>query len=245
MRSTADIMGMPVTIEVFGDTAEDSIKKAFDYFRAIDERFSTYKAQSEVSRINRGEIGASDWSDEMREIAALAEETKRDTQGYFDMRRPDGNIDPSGIVKGHAIREASKLLRALGHEDFYVEAGGDIQTGGLNARREAWRIGIRNPLKRTEIIKVVVPRGAGVATSGTAVRGAHIYDPHTGAAPDPALVSLTVIGPDVYEADRFATAAFAMGRAGIGFIESLAGFEGYLIDRDGVATVTSGFSTYL
>jgi thiamine biosynthesis lipoprotein len=50
-----------------------------------------------------------------------------------------------------------------------------------------------------------------------------------------------VIGPNVYDADRFATAAFAMGRNGIEFIEKLAGFEGYLIDQERQATYTSGF----
>ena len=60
-----------------------------------------------------------------------------------------------------------------------------------------------------------------------------------------AIMSLTVVGPDVYEADRFATAAFAMGRAGIEFIEARPGLEGYLVDRTGQATLTSGFSGYV
>jgi thiamine biosynthesis lipoprotein len=56
---------------------------------------------------------------------------------------------------------------------------------------------------------------------------------------------MTVVGPNIYDADRFATAAFAMGRAGIYFIEQLAYFEGYMIDDHGIATFTSGFSQYL
>jgi thiamine biosynthesis lipoprotein len=58
------------------------------------------------------------------------------------------------------------------------------------------------------------------------------------------IVSLTVIGPNIYEADRFATAAFAMGEKGILFIEDLAGFEGYMINHEGLATFTSGFKEY-
>jgi thiamine biosynthesis lipoprotein len=57
-------------------------------------------------------------------------------------------------------------------------------------------------------------------------------------------VSLTIIGPDVLEADRFATAAFAMGQRGIHFIEQLPGFEGYVIDANSKATLTSGFAAY-
>ncbi len=56
---------------------------------------------------------------------------------------------------------------------------------------------------------------------------------------------MTVIGPDVYEADRFATAAFAMGRMGVAFVEGLDGFEGYMIDAQGIATYTSGFERYV
>ena len=57
-------------------------------------------------------------------------------------------------------------------------------------------------------------------------------------------VGLTVIGPDILEADRFATAAFAMGRPGIGFIEERPELEGYMVDAGGRATFTSGFEDY-
>jgi thiamine biosynthesis lipoprotein len=85
----------------------------------------------------------------------------------------------------------------------------------------------------------------GVATSGTAIRGQHIYNPYHRNTPILDIVSLTVIGPNIYEADRFATAAFAMGRKGIQFLEKLAGFEGYLIDAQARATLTSGFERYV
>ena len=55
---------------------------------------------------------------------------------------------------------------------------------------------------------------------------------------------MTVIGPNVYEADRFATPAFAMGKKGIDFVENLPGLEGYMVDKDGIATMTSGFEKY-
>src|SRR5581483_3133547 len=100
-----------------------------------------------------------------------------------------------------------------GIQNFYVEAGGDIQVKGRARPGQPWRIGIRNPFDRYQNIKVVELTDQAIATSGTAIRGQHIYNPH--GATDPAVVSLTVIGPTIYDADRFATAAFAMGRAGI------------------------------
>jgi thiamine biosynthesis lipoprotein len=84
-----------------------------------------------------------------------------------------------------------------------------------------------------------------VATSGTYLRGAHIYNPHAPDAPAGDIVSLTVIGPNILEADRFATAAFAMGEGGIDFIERVDGLEGYQIDSEGMARMTSGLERYL
>ncbi|RWK27769.1 FAD:protein FMN transferase, partial [Mesorhizobium sp.] len=99
----------------------------------------------------------------------------------------------------------------------------------------------RNPFNTNEIIKVIYPRGRGVATSGTYARGQHIYNPHGSGEPVTDIVSLTVVGSDVLEADRFATAAFAMGRDGIFFIEQTPGLEGYVVDVNGRGTPTSGF----
>ena len=244
MKQCHLIMGMPVTVEIrdAGAAAED-LAAVFDYFRSVDETFSTYKASSEVSRINRGELAPEEYSEDVRTILALSAETRGLTEGYFDIAR-DGAIDPAGIVKGWAIQQAAERLRAAGWHDFYIDAGGDIQVSGRNDGK-LWRVGVRNPFNRDEYVKVLAVEDRGVATSGTAARGQHIYDPHRPGAPLREVLSLTVIGPDVYEADRFATAAFAMGRRGIQFVERLPGFEGYLIDADARATYTSGFARYV
>ncbi len=243
MKDTRIIMGMPIEIEIGGGTQE-TLEAAFAYLTSVDERFSPYKATSEVSRMNRGEVAPEQVSSEMREVLALAEKTKQETNGYFDIRTPSGGIDPSGIVKGWAILNTAKRIKSAGHDNYMVNAGGDIASGGMNEQGEEWRVGIRNPFKLEEIVKVVYPRGKGVATSGSYIRGAHIYNPHAPSEKLDEVVSITVIGPDVLEADRFATAAFAMGKGGINFIERLLGFEGYAIDQHGLATLTSGFAEY-
>jgi FAD:protein FMN transferase len=244
MKQTALIMGMPITVELVGfNDAEAAIADTFDYFRKVDARYSTYKPSSEISQINRG-LPREKWSGEMRAVLDLCEQTKRETDGYFDIRRGE-KIDPSGLVKGWAIQQAAKTLRKRGVENFYIEAGGDIQTNGTNASDESWRIGIRNPFDEQEIIKVLTASGQGVATSGTYIRGQHIYDPHTPDAPIETVKSLTVIGPNIYDADRFATAAFAMEANGIRFIDSLESFEGYMIDANKSATFTRGFERYV
>lgn len=236
-------MGTPVTVEIVGGDSAD-LEPLFGYFSRIDEQFSTYKSTSEVSRINRGEVTPETYSPEMLEVLSLAARTERDTEGYFNVRTPDGILDPSGIVKGWAVRNAAALALLAGHTDYWVEAGGDIQVAGRNADGGLWSVGIRNPFNEKEVVKVVYLTDCGIATSGNYIRGNHIYNPHTGMPVLSAIVSITVIGPDVYEADRFATAAYAMGENGISFIESLDGFEGYAIDISGTATMTSGFSRY-
>ena len=243
MKQTRLLMGMPITIEVVDPTVTQSdLDKAFVYFASVDDTFSTYKATSEISRINRGELLPAQYSEEMQAILALSEQTKKETYGYFDIQH-NGMYDPSGIVKGWAIQNAANMLKAWGLRNFYIDAGGDIQVAG-NKDGKPWRVGIRNPFNRKENVKILAVTDKGIATSGTAIRGQHIYNPHHPRTPLRDIASLTVIGPDVYEADRFATAAFAMGKKGIHFIEKLAGFEGYMIDAHARATFTSGFERY-
>lgn len=236
-------MGMPITVDL-GGSAGDLIERIFDYFDDVDRRFSTYRPDSEISAINRNDIPVRDWSGQMLDVMRIAEQTRRETAGYFDIHRPDGALDPSGIVKGWAIRNAVEIVRRAGVSDFFIEAGGDIQSSGRNASGRDWSVGIRSPFHTNEIVKVVYPRGQGIATSGTYARGQHIYNPRADDNPISDIVSLTVIGSDVLEADRFATAAFAMGRDGILFIEQTQGLEGYLIDSNCRATPTSGFGAF-
>jgi thiamine biosynthesis lipoprotein len=233
------IMGMPVIVNVVGDIIGEATEATFAFFRAVDERYSTYKPTSEISRINAG-LPRHQWSREMTAILELCEQTKHQTGGYFDINTGSG-LDPSGLVKGWAINEAARRLHDQGYHDFYLEAGGDIQVAGHDEAGRSWRIGVRHPFDRQQIVKVIVPGDRGVATSGSYIRGQHVYNPHDRGQPLDDIVSLTVVGPNVYEADRYATAAFAMGRAGIGLIDGLDGFEGYMIDRDQLATITTGF----
>lgn len=245
MKETRVLMGMPITVLMVGPAANKvAIEKVFDYFKYVDETFSTYKDTSEITAINNGTLAQEKWSADMKLIFALSEKTKLETKGFFDIRTPGGKYDPSGIVKGWAIWKAAELLRKDGFKDFYIDAGGDIQPNGVNAEGKQWAIGIKNPWNEKENVKVVYVTDQGVATSGTYIRGFHIYDPKHGNRAIDEITSLTVIGPNVYEADRFATAAFAMGREAINFIEGLDGFEGYMIDKEKVATPTSGFETY-
>jgi thiamine biosynthesis lipoprotein len=238
-------MGMPVTVEVIDKSATKKLfDEVFDYFNYIDDKFSTYKDDSEISRINHNELKLEDASKDMKTVFDLADQTRQATDGFFNIYH-HGFYDPSGLVKGWAIDNAAKILSRNGMKNFYIDAGGDIQVFGWNGKAQNWRIGIRNPFDPSQIVKILSVTNCGVATSGTYIRGQHIYDPKNDDRQLTDIMSMTVIGPDIYEADRFATAAFAMGWIGINFIEKLQGFEGYMIDKDKHATFTSGFEGYV
>lgn len=239
MKKIDFIMGMPVTIEISKSANKQiskSIEEVFNYLREVDKKYSPFKKDSEIGKFNRGEKVSA----ETMEVLDLCEKTKKETGGYFNIVKADGKIDPSGLVKGWAIQKAADILRKKGYKKFFVEIAGDAEIVGKN-----WKWGIRNPFNKKEIVKVLNLSNCGIATSGTYERGQHIYNPVTKSAEITDTVSITVIGPDVYEADRFATAAFAMGKAGIGFIESRPNLEGYMIDKNGIATFTSGFDKYI
>jgi len=245
MRETRVVMGMPITVEIVDCLSARLLSSVFAYFEAIDRRFSVFRPDSEIMAFNRRRLARTEISANLREVLALADQTRRRTHGYFNICRPDGLIDPSGIVKGWAIGNASRLIDATGAKNYVIDAGGDIQSRGKAADGTDWKIGIRHPFNDREIIKVVHPLGHGVATSGTYARGGHIYNPHRPDQPIVDIVSLTVIGADVLQADLYATAAFAMGSEGIWFIEEMPQLEGYAIDMNGVATQTTGFTTFV
>lgn len=265
MKETRVIMGMPITISLViprshvddrgelspsigmngEEAASSAIAAAFNFFQYVDRKFSPYRENSEISQINRGEIKPENASDDMKEVFALSEQTKNESEGYFNIVNRQGVYDPSGLVKGWAINKASDMIASMGFLGHFVEAGGDIHASGLNHEGKPWKIGIKNPFCERGFVKIASLVDRGIATSGSYIRGDHIYNPKDKAGKIEDIVSLTVIGPNIYEADRFATAAFAMGKKGIQFLERMPGLEGYIIDKKSTATMTSGFSSYI
>lgn len=254
MKRTELIMGMPITVAIpdregidrrgaRSATLDDAVEAVFECFRLVDARFSPYKQESETCRIDRGELDPSKASPDMKEVLWLAEETRERSNGYFNVWFK-GRFDPCGLVKGWAIRRAARLLDDDGMLSFCVEAGGDIEVRGANDTGQPWEIGLRNPFEPSRLMRKLALSGCGIATSGTYIRGEHIWNPLTG-KPANAVASLTVVGPDVYEADRFATAAFAMGPGGIEFMAGVPGCDAYMVALDGTATYTPGFARFI
>jgi thiamine biosynthesis lipoprotein len=237
LRRVEQIMGTAISLDVRDASFPPSrLELAFDYLRSVDERFSTYKPASEVSRLMRGEVDETSCSPELREVLDLCEQLRLGTEGYFDIRahRPDGRPDPTGLVKGWSLEKAGRILEDGGARDYCINGGGDIVARGEAAPGQAWRVGIRHPLIADKLATVLAVRDAAVATSGAYERGDHVRDPFTGRAPA-GVLSVTIVGPSLTYADAYATAAFAMGPTGLAWVAGLAGYEGCSItaDRDG------------
>jgi thiamine biosynthesis lipoprotein len=230
------IMGTAIGIDLRDEAVpEIAVDDAFASLRRADARFSTYKPESEVSRLGRGELTLEGCSLELRRVLALAEQLRDDSGGHFDVRghRADGGLDPSGVVKGWAVEEAAWILDAAGARNYAINAGGDVLVRGEPEPGEAWRIGIRHPLRSDAVARVIELRDGAVATSGAYERGEHITDPLTAAAPRDWL-SITVVGPSLTLADAYATAAYAMGSNGLAWVAGHPGYRAYGITPDEV-----------
>ncbi len=227
------IMGTAIGIHVRDAVAPGVLDEVFGYLRGVDERFSTFKPASEVSRLRRGELREDEASPELREVLALCDDLWRTSEGYFDARahRSDGLLDPSGLVKGWAIEQAALLLDATGARRFAINAGGDIVTRNEAERGRPWRVGIRHPLQPDRVAAVLNLGDGAVATSGAYERGQHIIDPRRGRPPK-GLLSVTVVGPSLTYADAYATAAFAMGPAGTAWVARHPGYGAYAITAE-------------
>ena len=243
VRSVEHVMGMPISLALRGrhsddDAAASAWDEAMATLRDVDRVFSTYRDDSFVSRLGRGEISVADCPPEVAEVLALGEVARLQSHGAFDVRRPgpDGRVvlDPSGVVKGWAVERAARPLRGLADTDFCLSAGGDMVCHVADPDAPAWRVGIEDPADPSRLVAVVPVRHGAVATSGTAHRGAHVVDARTGAAPQ-GIASVTVVGDDLTWADIDATAAFALGREALGWLTTASGRSGLVVWSDGTA----------
>ncbi|MCF6525495.1 FAD:protein FMN transferase [Streptomyces sp. JJ36] len=243
-------MGTVFSFDVRGGTDSEQVRAALEESVALlhrtDETFSPYRPESQVTRLNRGELTLARCDPRVRQVWRLCAEAERESGGWFSARyarRPGGGcgFDPTGLVKGWAVEQAARLLALA--DAVCVNGGGDIQLRG-----GPWRIGISDPLEPGALAAVVgVADGAretAVATSGPAERGCLIVDPHTGEPPVTALASVTVVCPGLTRADARATAAYAMGDGAREWLEELPDTEGFAVALDGSRWYTSGFGRY-
>jgi thiamine biosynthesis lipoprotein len=228
------VMGTVVSFDFrAGEPRPAALQRAIAWLHEVDERFSPYRPDSEVSRIADGTLTECEAHPDVRAVLAMCEALRVDSDGAFDARRwsSDGRLDPSGLVKGWAVQRAADELDAAGVRDFAIGAGGDIVSCGEPEIGRAWRVGIRHPREADRVAAVVAVTDLAVATSATYERGAHIRDPRSARASGD-LQSLTVVGPSLTWADAFATTAFVLGLDGLAWVADHAGYGALAITND-------------
>ncbi len=151
-------------------------------------------------------------------------------------------LDVGAVAKGMAVDLATQALRT--HEDFSVDAGGDVYAHGHNAAGEPWRIGIQHPRAEGLLVRTLEITDGAVCTSGdyerrSAQGGSHVIDAR-GRQPVERLASVSVLAPTAMAADGLSTAAMILGpERGIPLLESQ-GVSGLLLAADGTAYATHG-----
>lgn len=244
-------MGTVFSFDVRGGeplAVQTALREAVAGLHRVNEVFSTYRDDSQVSRLARGELTVAECDPEVAEVLELGAEAERLSDGWFSLRY-EGRLDPTGIVKGWAVERAARHLARAGATGVSVNGGGDVQLLGVPGPERPWRVGVSDPLRPGGLAAVVSAAGAAqlaVATSGTAERGDHIVDPRTGRSAVTDLVAVTVVAPTVTWADCWATAAFAMGsRQGLAWLEALPDVEALLITAGDEVRCTGGLAARL
>lgn len=252
-RRAEQMWGTAIGVDVRDPVDAGVLDAVYAWFRRVDALFSTWREDSEISRLGRGELTLERVSPEVRVVLELCEEVRRESDGAFDITagaranvppRPGlAPLDPSGLVKGWAVERAAELLAAAGATRFCINAGGDVLVRGQPGAGSAWRVGIQHPWERDKVAAVVGVVDCAVATSGGYERGDHVLDPRTG-LPARGLAAVTVIGPDLALADAYATAAIARGAHGMTWLATLTGIDAMGITDDSSVLVTRDFDRH-
>ena len=228
-KSMGTVVSVHIDYSISHESAKDAWSSVCSFLRDLENRFSTFLPTSEISRINSGELHVLDASPDMVEVLDTCTWLEHLSSGVFNARRPDGLLDPAGFVKGWAAERAARLLLEAGLKNYYLRIGGDIQTHGLQSTGEKWRVGIVDPHDSSRIRSYVdIPEDWAVATSGTAERGQHIWGKDS-LAVNAQFSSMTVIGPHLMWADAFATIGFALGGAGIEWVEKFPDYTAFTL----------------
>jgi thiamine biosynthesis lipoprotein len=216
-------MGLPVSVHVRGEVDRPEVATAVEQVWGVlhraDAVFSTWRPDSELMRLRRGDVSATQLHPWLAEVEQLCVDAEQRTGGLFSASFDGAHHDPTGLVKGWAVERAALHLRHVPGISWCVNAGGDLVAGaGRDALASTWRIGIEDPRVPGTVAATVELRSGGLATSGAAARGAHVVDPRSGQAVGRE-GSATVWGPTLLWADVWGTALFVDPQAGTAALE--------------------------
>lgn len=219
-----------------------------------DAVFSLYKSESPLSQLARGEISVAGCPEVVEQIWNLCEKWNVATEGWFNAFTFEHTFDPSGLVKTWAAEKAAQHLEGLGVVDFAMNAGGDVRLSKNIESGFARRIGISKPITIASpdagvltVVDLNDTHFKAVASSGTAERGEHIWDPKANTWANQ-LTQVTVVAKDLVTADVWATAIFAAGDQGLALAQKHCvehSFEALIVNGSSELSSTKGFEKLL
>ena len=245
------------TVFAFRGRSEDPrldavLKEACEKLHAADRIFSLYKPESPLSRLARGETSVSELEPVVDVVWNLCERWEKETGGYFSAFTLQHTFDPSGLVKTWAAQAAIDVLLNAGISDFTLNAGGDIWLSDGLTQDSGWKLGISKPVSIASpdagLLTVVNLKGTdyrAMATSGSAERGRHIWNPLGAELASEELVQVTVLANDLVTADVWATAAFAEGPRCLDRLTKVPDVAAMVVYADGRVDGTAGFAEVL
>src|SRR5579875_2444438 len=159
-RQVRQVMGTVFSLQLDQPVPAPAVAQMWEWLRHVDAVFSTYRSDSDISRLNAGSCRVADCDPLVPDVLDACARWQRRTTGSFSATIR-GRLDPSGLVKGWAVDRASAMLRAAGSQRHFLSGGGDISAAG-----GPWRVGISDPAHRDRLIDVITLTDAAVATSG-------------------------------------------------------------------------------
>lgn len=236
-----------------GDATDHAVQIACAILHEADAIFSLYKPESPLSRLAAGKTSVAECPPVVSEVWDACEYWSQKTDGWFSAFTPEHTFDPSGLVKTWAARRAAESLIEADITDFTMNAGGDVFISDQATGELDWRIGLSKPVSiasaEAGALAVLNLKGTefrAVATSGSAERGAHIWNPKSPAhSPAGEFLQVSVIARDLVEADIWATAAFAEGLASMARIDREPNLEALAILPDGQIAATPGLAALI
>ncbi|MFM6966949.1 MAG: FAD:protein FMN transferase [Rhodoluna sp.] len=225
------------------------LNQACAILHEADRIFSLYKPESPLSRLARGETSVAECPPVVNEIWDACEAWEKATDGWFSAFTPGHTFDPSGLVKTWAAKLAAEYVLERGITDFTFNSGGDVMIADGVTEAIDWRLGISKPVsiaaEDAGVLTVIdlhrTPFRA-MATSGSAERGAHIWNPKAaGREAAKEFVQVSVVAKDLVTADVWATAAFAEGERSIVHLNGIEDVEALFVYDNGELAATDGF----
>lgn len=190
-------MDTVMSLQAYGKNAKEANQQVVELVERLDKSFDTMNEESEVYKLNKGEISLNEVSKNTKELIELSEKCSNFTEGAFDIYSyplsvlwgfetdilhipTDEEIAEAikkvqqkeafsfgGIAKGYVGDLAFDIYKKAGVKSAILNLGGNVVLVGKKPDGTNWNVGIKNPLKQDDVFCVVKGSDVNVVTSGS------------------------------------------------------------------------------